>query len=151
MAAGSTVLETSPLILAALLSIFIVLCYIVETALHKLEHYLMGQYRFGMVTALSNMRNELMLLGMASLILLACEDELSRICGEPRLHAGPAPCLPLPLALAARAFPVPTRNTALNSVLWLPQCAAAPCLPTWSASGWTGWSRAPAAWAPRAA
>jgi hypothetical protein len=81
MAAGYTLLETSPLVLAALLFTFIVFCYVVETALHMLEHYLLSQYRFGMVTALSNMRNELMLLGMASLILLACEDELASVCG----------------------------------------------------------------------
>jgi hypothetical protein len=80
MAAGSSMLETSPLVLVAILSIFIAACFVIEFGLHKLEHHLAR--RVGLLAALGNMKNEVMLLGLASLVLLAFEDELSSVCGK---------------------------------------------------------------------
>jgi hypothetical protein len=79
---GFSIAETSPLILTVALAFFIVVSFSLEYGLHRLHHKLAHQLRLGMLAALDNMKNELMLLGVASLLLITFENTISSWCGE---------------------------------------------------------------------
>jgi hypothetical protein len=55
-----------------------------ERGLHAARSRLQQARRHGMLSALDSMKNELMLLGLASLLLLAFEDSIVGWCGERR-------------------------------------------------------------------
>jgi hypothetical protein len=125
MAAGYTLLETSPLVLAAPLFMYIVFCYVVETALHKLEHYLLSQYRFGMVTAEHEERADAPWHGFIDSSGLRGRAGERLRCGAPGWSQ---PERRRPQLHAARK-PLGLMKPLKRPVLLLPQCAPAPCLP----------------------
>jgi hypothetical protein len=93
-----------------------------------------------MLTALDNMKNELMLLGFASLMLMAFQGSISSWCGEcgPCWHVCVAAC-------AVRWSAPPSSLLHLGLLQSSPRASRLP--PT--SSGWTGCRRATAAWRAR--
>ncbi len=82
MAESFSILETSPVTLTTCLAVLIICSLILEKGLHALHNYLHERDRRGMISALDNMKNELMLLGFASLVLIMFENRIARFCGE---------------------------------------------------------------------
>lgn len=90
MAEGTSILETSPLVLAACMVFILGVTLFAEWLLHTLHHKLLKENRKGMIAALDAMKDELMLLGLAGLVLLSVGSTISRWCGE---RSTPTPIL----------------------------------------------------------
>jgi hypothetical protein len=116
MAEGTSILETSPLVLAGCMVFILGVTLFAEWLLHTLHHKLSKENRKGMLAALDAMKDELMLLGLAGLVLLSIGGTISRWCGESIART------PLGCDDAHPAFP-PLDPTAPDMLL----CPAHPC------------------------
>ncbi|KAK9909834.1 hypothetical protein WJX75_008172 [Coccomyxa subellipsoidea] len=77
---GTSLLETPPYVIAIVFLFFLVVTLGFEKILHWITHYLKERGKHGLVAAMNNMTNELMLLGVATLLLLAFQKDIGRVC-----------------------------------------------------------------------
>jgi len=80
MGAGADFEHTSALRVSVILLCFVVISVVVEKALHALEHYFEHHHRHGMKEVLARLKDEILLVGFLSLLLLAVEDKLLTLC-----------------------------------------------------------------------
>ncbi len=142
-----TLYVSAPVILALCLTFFIIVSLAFEHVLHRIHHKLTKKGRTGMLSALDGMKNEVMLLGFASLMLMALEGPITSWCGESTRH--------LRSHLLEHAWPRASERTPAFAV-WRPltspplQCRSPTSRPSPTRPGWTRCPRATAAWlAPR--
>lgn len=76
----SGILETSPGAIALLIVFFLVVTLGIEHGLHHLKNFLKRRNKHGLLAAVTNLANELMLLGVASLLLTAIAPAVTKIC-----------------------------------------------------------------------
>lgn len=76
----SGILEASPGAIALLIVFFLVVTLGIDHGLHHLKHYLKRRNKHGLLAAVTNLSNELMLLGVASLLLTAIEPAVTKVC-----------------------------------------------------------------------
>ncbi|KAE8713065.1 Detected protein of unknown function [Hibiscus syriacus] len=78
---------------ATVLTFFVTVSLIVESSIHYLTSWLKRTERKPLLKALYKMKEELMLLGFMSLLLVATSTEISNICIQSRSYHGTlAPC-----------------------------------------------------------
>eukprot|EP00877_Chromochloris_zofingiensis_P011728 jgi/Chrzof1/6809/Cz19g10160.t1 len=80
--AGQGMLEASPGAIALVMLFFLVVTLGFERLVHAVKHFLTKRKRFGLVAAVNSMSNEIMLLGLAALILVAIETPLTNKCAR---------------------------------------------------------------------
>ena len=61
---------------------FLILSILVEHSIHKLDHYLQHRGKTGPRAALTKIKDELMLMGFISLVLIIAEDSILAICSN---------------------------------------------------------------------
>jgi len=61
---------------------FLILSIFVENSIHKLDHYLIHHGKTGPRAALTKIKDELMLMGFISLVLIIAEDSILAICSD---------------------------------------------------------------------
>ncbi|WIA19680.1 hypothetical protein OEZ85_005608 [Tetradesmus obliquus] len=74
------ILETSPAAIALLIVFFLLVTLGFEKGLHHARQSLRRRKKFGLLAAVNNLSNELMLLAVATLFLTALEPALTQIC-----------------------------------------------------------------------
>ncbi|XP_043689793.1 MLO-like protein 11 isoform X2 [Telopea speciosissima] len=72
---------------ATVLSVFVAVSLIVERSIHRLSHWLQKTNRKPLYEAVEKMKEELMLLGLISLLLTATSRTISNICIETKFFA----------------------------------------------------------------
>ncbi len=77
---GTGILEASPGTLAVVIVFFLFVTLGTEHALRAVKRALARRRRLGLLAAVTNLANELMLLGLASLLLSALEPAVVKIC-----------------------------------------------------------------------
>ncbi|KAK8622741.1 hypothetical protein V6N13_117644 [Hibiscus sabdariffa] len=78
---------------ATVLTVFVTVSLIVERSIHRLTHWLKKTERKPLLKALDKMKEELMLLGFMSLLLVATSEAISDICIPSRFYTATfAPC-----------------------------------------------------------
>ncbi|CAL8467379.1 g6916 [Coccomyxa elongata] len=85
---GTSLLETPPFVIAVVFLFFLVVTLGFEKILHHITHYLKKRGKHGLVAAMNNMTNELMLLGVATLLLLTFQKDIGQICIPSKAYAG---------------------------------------------------------------
>jgi len=80
MGAGRTLEETDSWRTVLFWMIFLFLSIVIEQVFHHVEHYLQHHSKKGILGAVHKIKEELMLMGFISLILLALEDQITWIC-----------------------------------------------------------------------
>ena len=78
--AGRNVEETEAWRVVVFWMVFLILSYWLETAFHNLHHYLEHRGAHGLVEALEKIKEELMVTGFVSLVLLVFEPFIVKIC-----------------------------------------------------------------------
>lgn len=68
--------------IALVMLFFLVVTLGFERLVHAVKHFLTKRKRFGLVAAVNSMSNEIMLLGLAALILVAIETPLTNKCAR---------------------------------------------------------------------
>lgn len=76
----SGILEASPGAIALLMVFFLIITLGIENGLHHLKAYFERRNKHGLLAAVTNLSNELMLLGVAGLLLTAIEPAVTKIC-----------------------------------------------------------------------
>ncbi|KAL4311458.1 hypothetical protein GQ457_01G004680 [Hibiscus cannabinus] len=78
---------------ATVLTVFVTVSLILERSIHRLTHWLKKTERKPLLKALDKMKEELMLLGFMSLLLVATSEAISDICIPSRFYTATfAPC-----------------------------------------------------------
>ncbi|KAI9078884.1 hypothetical protein K1719_032023 [Acacia pycnantha] len=78
---------------ATVLTIFVLVCFLVERSIHHLGKWLQKTNRKPLLAALEKMKEELMLLGFISLLLTATSTTIANICVPSKFYGGTfAPC-----------------------------------------------------------
>jgi len=81
--AGRNIEETASYRVAIFFVVFLVLSLLLEQFFHQLEHCLHHIGQVGLEEAVHKIKEELMLMGFISLMLIALEEKIIRICVEP--------------------------------------------------------------------
>ena len=99
MGAGRNLEHTPALVVFSVFIFFLVVSYFIETVFHKLDHYFEHHRLLGLKTALGKVKEELMLMGFCSLVLIVFEENILKICvnirdikGIPTQMAQQCPC-----------------------------------------------------------
>ena len=91
MGAGKHLEHTSAVSVFTVFIFFLVMSQLIEHIFHKLEHRFEHNNQKGLKAALGKVKEELMLMGFCSLILVVLEDEILSICADMRhVHGIPA-------------------------------------------------------------
>jgi hypothetical protein len=91
MGAGKNIEHTNALVVFAVFMFFLIVSFGLETFFHKLHHYFEHHNQHGLLKALEKVKDELMLMGFCSLILIVFEPEIMMICTDMRtIRAVPA-------------------------------------------------------------
>jgi hypothetical protein len=91
MGAGKNIEHTNAIAVFAVFMFFLIVSFGLETFFHKLHHYFEHHNQHGLLTALEKVKDELMLMGFCSLILIVFEPEIMMICTDMRtIRAVPA-------------------------------------------------------------
>ncbi len=77
---GKSIEETSSWRIAIFFIFFIALSFFVELLFHNLEHYFHHGHQEGLVETVHKIKDELMLMGFITLMLIAVEDNIVRMC-----------------------------------------------------------------------
>ncbi|KAK4255785.1 hypothetical protein QN277_008738 [Acacia crassicarpa] len=78
---------------ATVLTIFVLVCFLVERSIHHLGKWLQKTNRKPLLAALEKMKEELMLLGFISLLLTATSTTIANICVPSKFYGGTfSPC-----------------------------------------------------------
>lgn len=83
--AGRNIEETASYRVAIFFIFFLVLSFLLEQFFHRLEHCLHHIGQVGLEEAVHKIKEELMLMGFISLMLIALEEKIVRVCVEPSL------------------------------------------------------------------
>lgn len=91
MGAGKNIEHTPALAVFTVFMFFLIVSFALETFFHKLHHYFEHKKQKGLLKALEKVKDELMLMGFCSLILIVFEPEIMLICTDMRtIRAVPA-------------------------------------------------------------
>ena len=91
MGAGKNIEHTNAIAVFAVFMFFLIVSFGLEMFFHKLQHYFEHSRQHGLLTALNKVKDELMLMGFCSLILIVFEPEIMMICTDMRtIRAVPA-------------------------------------------------------------
>eukprot|EP00946_MAST-07B_sp_MAST-7B-sp1_P004030 g4030.t1 len=91
MGAGKNIEQTNAIAVFAVFMFFLIVSFGLEMFFHKLQHYFEHSGQHGLLTALNKVKDELMLMGFCSLILIVFEPEIMMICTDMRtIRAVPA-------------------------------------------------------------
>ena len=84
MASGASMEETESWVLSLLFLIFIILVFLVEKLLHRLEHSLKhNSHTGGLLGAVEKVKEEFMMMGIISLMLVVFDVPISHLCHTP--------------------------------------------------------------------
>jgi hypothetical protein len=84
-ASGRNIEETASWRVALFFVVFLVLSLVLEQFFHALEHCLHHIGQVGLEEAVHKIKEELMLMGFISLMLIALEENIVRLCVEPKV------------------------------------------------------------------
>ena len=87
MGAGKNIEQTSSFRVAGLLMVFLFISIFFEHSLHSIKSYLVRRGATGLLTMLEKTKEELMLVGLLSMLLTVCETPLGFCTHKTRLHA----------------------------------------------------------------
>ena len=121
--AGNGIEESPSWRVSSFLFLFLLLSTILEHALEHLEHWLHRKELMGWLGALHNVKDELMLLGFISLLLMIFENDIAKICLDDKYWVGVKCKYP-----ASAPAPSPSRRRGVD-----PACAASASAPAASA------------------
>jgi hypothetical protein len=80
MGAGRNLEHTPAAVVFLVFIFFLIVSYLIEQLFHRLEHYFEHHRLLGLKTALSKVKEELMLMGFCSLVLIVFEENILSIC-----------------------------------------------------------------------
>lgn len=91
MGSGANFEQTSALRVSVILVGFVILSVVFEKLLHWLDHWFEHMHKEGLKEVLDRLKDEILLVGFLSLLLLAMEDKLLTICMSPTTFADAVP------------------------------------------------------------
>ena len=80
MGAGRNIEETSSIYIAIMLMIFVLFSKLVENGFHHAKHWLQHHHEISLVAVLEHIKDEIMLVGTLSLVLLSTESWFATWC-----------------------------------------------------------------------
>ena len=80
MGAGRNLEETSSVFIAAMLMIFVFVSKVVENGFHHAKHWLQHNHEISLVAVLEHIKDEIMLVGTLSMMLISTESMISTWC-----------------------------------------------------------------------
>ena len=99
MGAGRNLEHTPAVVVFCVFIFFLIVSYLIEQIFHKLDHYFEHHHLLGLKTALGKVKEELMLMGFCSLVLIVCEEDILGVCvnirdiqGIPAQVSAQCPC-----------------------------------------------------------
>ena len=80
MGAGRNLEHTPAIAVFAVFVFFLIVSYAVEQLFHKLDHHFQHKKLHGLSVALGKVKEELMLMGFCSLVLIVFEQDILKLC-----------------------------------------------------------------------
>ncbi|KAI3808269.1 hypothetical protein L1987_24218 [Smallanthus sonchifolius] len=84
--------QTATWSVACVCAVIVIISVVMEHSLHSVGHFLKKRHKPGLLEALEKIKNELMILGFISLLLVFCQNYIASICVSKALTKDFLPC-----------------------------------------------------------